>query len=32
MAFQDMVDYCNKIRPEIEELRKRINEERKRNR
>jgi hypothetical protein len=31
-AFQDMVDYCNKIRPEIDELRKRINEERKRNR
>jgi hypothetical protein len=30
-AFQDMVDYCNKIRPEIDELRKRINEERKRN-
>jgi hypothetical protein len=32
MAFQDMVDYCNKIRPKIDELRKRINEERKRNR
>ena len=32
MAFQDMVDYCNKIQPEIDELRKRINEERKRNR
>ena len=31
MAFQDMVDYCNKIRPEIDELRKRINDERKRN-
>lgn len=31
-AFQDMVDYCNKIRPEIDELRKRINEERKRSR
>ena len=31
-AFQDMVDYCNKIRPEIDELRKRINQERKRNR
>jgi hypothetical protein len=31
-AFQDMVDYCHKIRPEIDELRKRINEERKRNR
>jgi hypothetical protein len=31
-AFQDMVDYCNKIRPEIDELRKRIAEERKRNR
>jgi hypothetical protein len=31
-AFQDMVDYCNKIRPEIDELRKRINEERRRNR
>src|ERR1700751_4021104 len=31
-AFQDMVDYCNKIRPEIDELRKRINEERKRKR
>ena len=31
-AFQDMVDYCNKIQPEIDELRKRINEERKRNR
>jgi hypothetical protein len=31
-SFQDMVDYCNKIRPEIDELRKRINEERKRNR
>ena len=31
-AFQDMVDYCNKILPEIDELRKRISEERKRNR
>lgn len=30
LAFQDMVDYCNLIRPEIDELRKRINEERKR--
>ena len=32
MAFQDMVDWCNKIRPEIDELRKRINEERRPNR
>jgi hypothetical protein len=32
MVFQDMVDYCNKIRPQIDELRKRINEERKRTR
>jgi hypothetical protein len=31
MVFQDMVDYSNKIRPEIDELRRRINEERKRN-
>jgi hypothetical protein len=31
-AFQDMVDYCDKIRPEIDELRKRIKEERTRNR
>ena len=31
-AFQDMVDYCNKIRPEIDELRKQIDRERKRNR
>jgi hypothetical protein len=32
MAFQDMVDYCNKIRPEIDELRKRIKVERQRSR
>ena len=31
-AFQDMVDYCNKIRPEIDELRKQIRRERNRNR
>ena len=31
-AFQDMVDYCNKIRPEIDELRKQIDRERRRNR
>src|SRR6516162_11532764 len=31
-AFQDMVDYCNKIRPEIDELRKQIGRERNRNR
>jgi hypothetical protein len=31
-AFQDMIDYCNRIRPEIDELRKRIKEERTRNR
>ena len=31
-AFQDIIDYCNKIRPEIDELRKRISEERARNR
>jgi hypothetical protein len=31
-AFQDMVDYCNKIRPEIDELRRRIDLELKRNR
>ena len=31
-AFQAMVDYCNKIRPEIDELRKQIDRERKRNR
>jgi hypothetical protein len=31
-AFQDIVDYCNKIRPEIDELRKRISEARTRNR
>ena len=31
-AFQNMVDYCDKIRPEIDELRKRIKEERTRNR
>jgi len=32
LAFQNIVDYCNKIRPEIDELRKRISEERARNR
>ena len=31
-AFQDMVDHCNKIRPEIDELRKQIGRERNRNR
>jgi hypothetical protein len=31
-AFQSMVDYCDKIRPEIEELRRRIKDERGRNR
>jgi hypothetical protein len=32
LAFQNIVDYCNKIRPEIDELRKRVSQERARNR